>query len=336
MNNLLDMRDQTAMSDQTYTFIVQPDDLRSAPSAASGTKPGKARLDLFLMAQNGVSLSRSQVRKRILEGDVTVNGASVKAGYWLKEADMVQVTLPAPRPSTLTAEAIPLDIVYEDEHVLVINKAVGMVVHPAPGHQEGTLVHGLLHHCSTLSGIGGVQRPGIVHRLDRDTSGLMLVAKTDAAHASLTDQLQTRTLTRIYQAVVHGAMKSETGRIEAPIGRHRKDRKKMAVVPDAGRYALTLYQVLRQYAGYALLQLELKTGRTHQIRVHLKHIQHPVVGDPVYGNSSKNNLDMPRQALHAHSVRFRHPVSGKPLRFEAALPEDVQRLVDRLELRIKN
>lgn len=293
--------------------------------------PRKCRLDHFVQEQEEVALSRSQVRKLILEAAITVNGHSTKPGYQIKAADIITVAVPEPRPSELIAEPIPLDIVYEDDQILVVNKPAGMVVHPAPGHAEGTLVHALLHHCQNLSGIGGVQRPGIVHRLDRETSGLMVVAKTDNAHRHLSAQLHRRDVTRVYYTVVHGRFSASAGQIDASIGRHRKDRKKMAVVPEEhSREALTLYQVLEQYPEHALLRLHLKTGRTHQIRVHLKHIHHPVVGDPVYGLASGNNLGMARQALHAKGLHFLHPLSGKPMEFETDLPEDMKQLVERL------
>jgi len=320
------------MPGNVYTFIVHSEDLRSergAPSE-SGRETEKCRLDMFLSAQEPISRSRSQIRKLIVERDVTVNGHPTKPGYWIRESDTIVVTLPEPRPLDLVAENIPLDILYEDEQLIVLNKSAGMVVHPAPGHNEGTLVHALLYHCQTLSGIGGVQRPGIIHRLDRDTSGVMLVAKTDKAHSSLSDQLKSRELTRVYYSVVHGRVKTLNGSIEAPIGRHRKNRKKMAVDYETGRYALTLYQVLEQCAQHALLRIELKTGRTHQIRVHMKHIHHPVVGDPVYGNSSKNNRGMPRQALHAQSVAFIHPVTQERMTFDATLPEDMEQLLEKI------
>lgn len=325
------------MPQQEYTFQVRGEDLwRDDPHIAEVEhEPGKWRLDRFLFAQIPIALSRSQIRNLILDGNVTVNGEQTKPGYWIKAADRIVCTLPEAHPTELTAEQIPLDIVFEDEHLLVLNKAAGMVVHPAPGHYTGTLVHALLYHCQKLSGIGGVQRPGILHRLDRDTSGVMLVAKTDEAHQHLSRQLETRELTRIYTAVVHGVMKALSGKIDAPIGRHRTDRKKMAIELDKGRAALSLYRVLEQYAEYSLVEVELKTGRTHQIRVHLKHLHHPVVGDPVYGLPSKNNLNMTRQALHARVITFLHPVSQQRMTFETALPEDMQQLIERLRERGK-
>ena len=323
------------MPGNVYTFIVQSNDLcsESVAHAESGRGTGKCRLDMFLSAQEPIALSRSQIRKLIVEGDVTVNGCPTKPGHWIKESDTIVVTLPEPRPLDLVAEDIPLDILYEDEHLIVLNKPAGMVVHPAPGHHEGTLVHALLYHCQTLSGIGGVQRPGIIHRLDRDTSGVMLVAKTDNAHSYLSEQLKSRDLTRVYYAVVHGRVKMLNGSIEAPIGRHRKNRKKMAVDWEKGRYALTLYHVREQYAEHALLSIELKTGRTHQIRVHMNYIHYPVVGDPVYGNSSKNNIGMLRQALHAQTVGFIHPTTQERMAFDAPLPEDMKRLLERLKVK---
>jgi 23S rRNA pseudouridine1911/1915/1917 synthase len=275
-----------------------------------------------------VSSSRSQVRKWILEGNVRVNGQTVKPGYDVKADDEIAITFPEPRPLTLVPEAIPLDILFEDDALLVLHKPAGMVVHPAPGHEHGTLVHALLSHCRNLSGIGGVRRPGIVHRLDRDTSGLMLVAKTDEAHWHLSEQLRTRQVGRKYTAIVHGRFKMLTGSIEAPIGRHQTDRKKMAVMPKRGRYARSEYTVVEQFSEHALVHVTLNTGRTHQIRVHMKAIHHAVVGDPVYGNASKNNLQMPRQALHAHQITFCHPLTQQMMQFETPLPADMQRGLD--------
>jgi 23S rRNA pseudouridine1911/1915/1917 synthase len=310
------------MPERVFRFVIETEDRHTR----------KCRLDHFVQEQEEIALSRSQVRKLILDAAITVNGRSTKPGYRIKAADIVTVAVPEPRPSELVAEPIPLDIVYEDDQVLVVNKPAGMVVHPAPGHAEGTLVHALLHHCRDLSGIGGVQRPGIVHRLDRDTSGLMAVAKTDDAHQHLSAQLRRRDVTRVYYTVVHGRFSALAGQIDASVGRHRKDRKKMAVVPEEyGRDALTLYRVLEQYGKHSLLRVQLKTGRTHQIRVHLKHIHHPVVGDPVYGLASGNNLGMARQALHAKCLHFLHPVSGKPMEFETDLPEDMQQLLKKLK-----
>lgn len=308
-------------SQRAQTIIVPAD---------AGALAEKRRLDLFLMEQEAFAYSRSHLRKLIVDGNVTVNGAVVKTGYTVRAGDHIDILLPPPRPLAVTAEAIPLDILFEDAHLLVINKPAGMVVHPAPGHETGTLVHGLLHHCDDLSGIGGVQRPGIVHRLDRETSGVMIVAKTDDAHAGLSAQLKSRELSRVYLAVAHGRFRELTGSIDAPIGRHRADRQRMAVDEEHGREALSLYRVVEQFPQHALVEIELKTGRTHQIRVHLKHIHHPVVGDPVYGSSSKNNLGMTRQALHAQTIRFRHPVTQQEMTFSTDLPDDMRQLLEKL------
>ncbi|GAK50161.1 pseudouridine synthase [Candidatus Moduliflexus flocculans] len=313
---------------ELHTIIVRPDMLINADDAGSLTE--KCRLDLFLMGQEEFAFSRSHLRKLIVDGNVTVNGAVVKTGYAVRAGDEIAVSVPPPRPLEVAAEAIPLNVLFEDAHLLVINKPAGMVVHPAPGHDSGTLVHGLLHHCDDLSGIGGVQRPGIVHRLDRDTSGVMIVAKNDEAHANLSAQLKSRELSRIYIALAHGRFRELTGSIDAPIGRHRTDRQRMAVDEEHGRNALSLYRVLEQFPQHTLVEVELKTGRTHQIRVHLKHIQHPVVGDPVYGSSSRNNLGMTRQALHAQTIRFRHPVTQQEMTFTTDLPDDMRQLLDKL------
>ena len=318
------------MPPECYTFNIETHDLERSREQSRGSAHAKhlLRLDLFLQGQEPLSYSRSHIRRLILDGAVTVNGQQVKPGYSLKECDTVQVICPEPRPLELTAEAIPLDILFEDEELIVLNKAAGMVVHPAPGHHSGTLVHALLHHCpEDLSGIGGIQRPGIVHRLDRETSGVMLVAKTDAAHTGLSEQLKTRTLSRGYAAITHGRFRELQGQIDAPIGRHRKDRKKMAVDNERGREALSIYRVIEQFAQHSFLQVELQTGRTHQIRVHMKYLHHPIVGDPVYGNTSLKNFNMNRQALHAQTIRFVHPSSGEQMAYTATLPEDMQKLL---------
>ncbi|PID58058.1 RNA pseudouridine synthase [candidate division KSB3 bacterium] len=316
------------MPGECHTFTIDREQIQSDQRTSS------LRLDLFLQAQEAFSYSRSSIRRLILAGAVTVNGRKVKPGYSLKERDTVHMMTPELRPLELRAEAIPLDIVFEDDDVLVLNKAVGMVVHPGPGHASGTLVHALLYHCrQDLSGIGGVQRPGIVHRLDRDTSGVMLVAKTDAAHVSLSEQLKSRTLSRVYTAITHGCFRAMQGRIDAGIGRHHKDRKKMAVDHVRGRKALSSYRVLEQFKRYSVLHVQLQTGRTHQIRVHMKHVQHPIVGDPVYGNRSLNNFNMTRQALHAHTICFIHPSSGEEMSYTTPLPNDMQRLLETLRKR---
>lgn len=318
------------MNGTTHTFVVQYEDLLLHNIA--GAPSEKCRLDKFLMSQEPLAPSRSQIRKWILDGSVVVNEQHPKPGYSIKPGDVITVAIPEPQPLELSPENIALDILYEDEQLIVLNKPAGMVVHPAPGHAEGTLVHALLHHCSgELSGIGGVQRPGIIHRLDRETSGVILIAKTDLAHRHLSEQLKSRQLARIYIAIVHGGVKALNGQIETPIGRHQHDRKKMGVNWKQGRYALSLYHVVKQYTQHALLRIEIKTGRTHQIRVHLQSIHHPVVGDPVYGSPSKQNFGMTRQALHAQSVSFLHPVTQELMAFDTPLPEDMQQVLKKLE-----
>ncbi len=281
------------------------------------------RLDIYL-ADRAPELSRSRAQKLIEEGRVEVNRVVCPdKNYRLKSGDRVQANMPPLQETKIEPERIRLDIVYEDEDLLVVNKPRGMVVHPAPGHSGGTLVNALLYHCSDLSGIGGVKRPGIVHRLDKNTSGLLIVAKNDFAHNALSRQLKTRKLQREYIALVCGHVEPEKGRIEAPVGRHPRHRKKMAVV-SGGREAVTRYHVLKYFARHTLVQLRLETGRTHQIRVHMSHIGHPVAGDTVYGR--KDYSDLPPglaapHALHARRITFNHPRSGKNLDISAPLPD---------------
>lgn len=279
-----------------------------------------ARLDVFL-ASADATYSRSQVRRWIEEGHVDLNGERPsKAGVRLRPGDRVRVTPPPIEAASAQPEAIPLDVVYEDDALIVLNKAKGMVVHPAPGHASGTLVNALLHHIPTLEGIGGVRRPGIVHRLDKDTSGLMVVAKTERAHRRLVQALKAREVRRIYIALAHGNLVEERGSIDAPIGRHPVDRKRMAVLEQGGREAITHFTVLERLGAYTLLELALETGRTHQIRVHLAHIGHPVVGDPKYGRR-RPELFEDGQALHAAHLSFSHPISGRPLTFSTRPPQ---------------
>lgn len=261
--------------------------------------------------------SRSSIKKMLLAGDILVNQAQQKPRYLVKAGDQVSLQEAAPKVLDLVPQNIPLDIVYEDDDVLVVNKPAGMVVHPAPGHPDQTLVNALLYHCP-LSQINGTLRPGIVHRIDRDTSGLLMVAKNDQAHRSLAQQLKDKTTSRYYLALVHGVIQEDHGTIDAPLARSPKDRKKQAVVAD-GRHAVTHFTVLRRYQQYSLIKCQLETGRTHQIRVHLKYIGHPVAGDPVYG--PKKTLVGPGQFLHAAELGFTHPVSGKRLTFTAPLPD---------------
>jgi 23S rRNA pseudouridine1911/1915/1917 synthase len=285
------------------------------------------RLDLFV-ARRLQELTRSRVRRLIDQGLVTVDGRqAAKAGLRLDTGQQVRVSLPPPEPSELEPEAIPLRIVYEDEDLLVVDKPAGMAVHPSPGHSRHTLVHAVLAHCPDLSGIGGVLRPGIVHRLDKDTSGLIIVAKHDAAHLSLARQLKERKVEKTYIALVEGRVKPQKGVIDAPIGRHPRHRKRMAVVEN-GRDARTRYRVLREVDGRSLVEAQPKTGRTHQIRVHLASIGHPVVGDTLYG---KRSDVFARQFLHAQRLAFRHPRTGERMELEAPLAEDLQRALAELE-----
>lgn len=291
---------------------------------------GEVRLDAFLAGQESVGLSRSHAKKLIESGQVQVNGRpATRASLLIRPGDEVSGTIPAPEPINLTPESIPLEILYEDEDIVVINKPRGLVIHPAAGHWSGTLVHALLDHVEDLEGVGGELRPGIVHRLDKDTTGALVVAKNDHAHQALSDQMRERTAKREYWAIVHGNLKAESGRIEAPIGRHPGDRKRMAVNLKNGREATTHFRVLERFSGYTLLACQLETGRTHQIRVHLTYIGHPVVGDPVYG-TRKQHLGLTAQALHAHSLGLHHPRSGEWMEFEAPLPATFVTALDRL------
>ncbi|MBF0170057.1 MAG: RluA family pseudouridine synthase [Nitrospinae bacterium] len=286
------------------------------------------RLDRFVADFSG--LSRARGERLIEEGAVTVNGMVVtKPSAKVSPGMVVDVNVPPTKPSTLTPEAIPLTIVYEDDQLMVIDKPAGMVVHPSAGHEAGTLVHAILSHCGDhLSGVGGVARPGIVHRLDRETSGLIMVAKTDDAHRGLAAQLKSRQLSRSYLAVVRGTPKNEAGEINAPIDRDPKERKRMAVVAD-GRPALSRYKVLLPLKGASVVRVELSTGRTHQVRVHLKHIGHPVLGDVLYSKAGeKDRID--RQALHAWKLTFIHPATGETMSFTAPLPDDMARLIQHL------
>ncbi|MHB8926990.1 MAG: RluA family pseudouridine synthase [Bacillota bacterium] len=284
------------------------------------------RIDQFLAARPEAGLTRSRARHLIDEGRVTAGGRAVKASHKVAAGEAVRLTVPAPEPLRLTGEDIPLDVVHEDADLLVINKPRGMVVHPAAGHDHGTLVNALLEHCRDLSGINDVLRPGIVHRLDRDTTGLLVVAKNDEAHLSLAAQLRDRRLKRRYLAIVSGGLKDERGVIEAPIARHPIDRKRMAVV-EGGRPARTRFTVRERFTRATLVEAELDTGRTHQIRVHLSFIGHPVLGDPVYGPKKKAPF-VEGQALHAWSIAFAHPRTGEELTFTAEPPPDFLALLE--------
>jgi 23S rRNA pseudouridine1911/1915/1917 synthase len=274
------------------------------------------RLDVFAARVSG--LTRARVQKLIGDGLVTVDGAPQKANFKLKSGQRVTLDVPPPEDADILPENIPLDIVYEDSDIVVVNKPKGMVVHPAAGNASGTLVNALMYHIKDLSGIGGQLRPGIVHRIDKDTTGLIVVAKNDAAHAALADQLKTHSIWREYLALVVGGV-AEDGIVDAPIARSQRDRKKMAVVPG-GREAVTHYQVIERLSQYTLLRVRLETGRTHQIRVHMALIGHPGAGDAVYG-SGKNKLGLTSQALHAARLTLTHPSSGEPMTFTSPLPD---------------
>lgn len=288
----------------------------------------RKRLDVFL-AGEAEGYTRSHIQRLVGEGRATVNGVIVRASYKVKQGDLVRLEIPEPGGMETKAEKIPLDIYYEDNDVIVLNKPRGMVVHPAAGNNSGTVVNALLYHCRDLSGINGVLRPGIVHRLDKDTSGLIMVAKNDAAHVSLAQQLKDRRITRIYLALVHGKVKDASGVIDAPIGRDPKNRQKMAVVHKNSKHAVTNYRVLSRYAGYTYLRLKLETGRTHQIRVHLSYIGHPLVGDLKYG-PSRPHFNLAGQFLHAAVIGFIHPRTGAYLEFEAPLPDEMEAILSGL------
>jgi len=291
---------------------------------------GGTRLDKFL-AEQVADLSRSAIRRLIDTAQVTVSGEPVKASYKVRPGDLVVVCVPQPEPEEPAAEAIPLSIVYEDQALIVVNKPAGMVIHPAPGHRNGTLVNALLAHCPDLAGDSGDARPGIVHRLDRDTSGLILVAKNEQIRRALQRQFKDRQVHKVYVALLDGNLEAARGRIEAPLGRDPRHRQRMAVVPG-GREAVTEYRLLASFAGgdYSLVEAEPKTGRTHQIRVHFASIGHPVVGDTVYGRR-RTRLSMPRQFLHAQRLGFTHPLTGQPLEFSAPLPDDLTTVLHLLE-----
>ncbi|MBR6095646.1 MAG: RluA family pseudouridine synthase [Oscillospiraceae bacterium] len=275
-------------------------------------------------------LSRSAVQKLLGSGGLRVNGQAVKKNYLLRPGDALDLSLPEPEPALPQAQDIPLDIVYEDADLIVVNKPRGLVVHPAAGHPDGTLVNALLWHCGdSLSGVGGVLRPGIVHRIDRDTSGLLAVAKNDLAHRGLAAQLADHSMFRIYEAVVCGRMRADSGTVDAPIGRHPTDRKRMAVLPTGGREAVTHWEVLARYRDHTHLRCRLETGRTHQIRVHLAHIGHPLAGDIVYGRG-KADKGLAGQCLHARELELTHPRSGARLRFTTQLPDYFQDFLRRL------
>ncbi|GFH95754.1 ribosomal large subunit pseudouridine synthase D [Lachnospiraceae bacterium] len=278
------------------------------------------------------SLSRSYIQKLIKEGQVLVNGMSVKSSYQVQAEDEVRFSLPPSQEPQICPEDIPLAILYEDKDLLVINKPKGMVVHPAAGHYSGTLVNGVMHHCGEeLSGINGVMRPGIVHRIDMDTTGSLIVCKNDKSHNSIAAQLKAHSITRRYRAICHGVIEAQEGTVDRPVGRHPTDRRKMAVNEKNGKHAVTHYRVLRRFREYTYIECELETGRTHQIRVHMASIGHPLLGDAVYAQGRRSPFSLQGQTLHAMTIGFIHPTSEKYLEIEAPLPEYFQHLLDILQ-----
>ncbi|MDD5439634.1 MAG: RluA family pseudouridine synthase [Candidatus Omnitrophica bacterium] len=297
---------------ENFEFIVEGEDAGQ-------------RLDVFLVDAFRKAYSRTFIKRLIDTGNVVVQGKTVNAHYLVQPDDDCRITVPDAEPLKVEAEPIPLDIVYKDQDIVVVNKQAGLVVHPAPGHYRGTLVNALLYHCGDLSGIGGVMRPGIVHRIDKDTSGLIVVAKNDTSHQSLSLQFKEKTAGRVYVALVKGIVQFDNGIIDEPIGRHATDRMKMDVTYEDSKDAITRYKVLQRFEDFTSLEATIETGRTHQIRVHLAHIGYPVLGDRVYGYF--RGLD--RQALHAKVLMFTHPRTGKHMRFEADLPDDMKEVIRR-------
>ena len=288
------------------------------------------RLDIFLAAAVP-ELTRSAAQHLLEQGNVTLDGAPLKKNARTEAGAEYELSLPELRETELVAQDIPLDVVYEDADVLVVNKPKGLVVHPAAGHEDGTLVNALLHHCGeSLSGINGEKRPGIVHRIDMDTSGLLIVAKNDFAHQSLSDQLKDHTLRRTYECIVRGGFREDSGTVNAPIGRDPRDRKRMAVTERNSRPAVTHWTVLARYGQYTHLQCRLETGRTHQIRVHMAYINHPIAGDPLYG-VRKPELGLTSQCLHARALTFRHPRTGEEVTVTCPLPEEFERALEKLK-----
>lgn len=284
------------------------------------------RIDKFLTDALDDEASRSQIQQWIKQGNIGVNNKPIKANYKLLEGDQIHLIIPEPETTELIPENIALDVVYEDSDVVVVNKPRGMVVHPAVGHPSGTLVNALMHHCKELPDLNGEIRAGIVHRIDKDTSGLLMVAKTDRAYTALSQQLKEHTVIRKYWAVVHGIVTHQLGTVDAPIGRDTRERKTFVVKENNSKHAVTHFTMLEQFKQCTLLELKLETGRTHQIRVHMKFIGHPLVGDPVYGRSKGISMKG-GQALHAAVLGFKHPITGEYLEFEAPIPEDMNELL---------
>lgn len=302
----------------------------SSPLSVPSHAPSD-RLDIYLM-KRGVPLSRSRIQRLIAEEQIRVNGRPAKPSYKVRAGDEIEICIPPPIPLELVPEAVPLTIVYEDEALVVLDKPAGMVVHPAPGHDQGTLVHALLHHCRNLTGIGGRERPGIVHRLDKETSGVMVVAKTDQAHQQLSKQFKLHTIDRRYLALVCGKMEKKSGKIILPIGRDRIDRKKISARTGHPREAETDYLVRERFKSADLLEVYPQTGRTHQIRVHMAHLGHPIVGDKTYGGKLAKGFEWhaARQMLHAEELGFMHPTRNEKMLFSARIPPDMEEILRKL------
>jgi 23S rRNA pseudouridine1911/1915/1917 synthase len=343
MESLLRASEAASASEALFDATSHDDDADPALVTLAASDGGE-RLDKWLAGQLPEH-SRSEIQRWIQDGLVTRGPKALKASYRVTAGDLITIAVPEPEDYSVAAEPIPLDVVYEDSDLLVINKPAGMVVHPAAGNWHGTLVNAVLHHCPDLEGVGGVRRPGIVHRLDKDTSGLILVAKNDAAHRALQAQFKSRTVHKTYVALVHGWLTPAQGEINAPIGRDPRQRQRMTVVVlSQGRAAATQYEVAAYYAHvsrpatapgtsnerYSLLACHPLTGRTHQIRVHLAHIRHPIVGDEVYGGHQRPSFACPRQFLHAERIRIRLPSTGAEVEFSAPLPDDLQAILDQL------
>ena len=291
------------------------------------------RLDVYISKKND-NLSRTMIQKLIEDGQILVNGNKKKISYKVQIGDVIQIHIPEPKKTDIKAQNIPIEVIYEDDDILVVNKPKGMVVHPANGNPDGTLVNAVMALCKeSLSGVGGEIRPGIVHRLDKDTSGLLIIAKNDLAHIKMSEQIKDRKVKKIYIALVKGNVAENEATIDMPIGRSTKDRKKMAVRKD-GKEAITHFKVIKRYDKYTLLEIKIDTGRTHQIRVHMEKIGHPVVGDTVYSNG-KNEFGVVGQMLHAKSLDFTHPITGKKMHFEAELPEYFENVLKKLENRVR-
>lgn len=307
-------------NEETLEWVVEPEQ--------SGE-----RIDKYITESiDSEGISRTQVQEWIKSGAAVVDGQTVKANFKVSEGNVVQLTIPEPEDAAILPENIPLVVMYEDSDVIVVNKPRGMVVHPAVGHSSGTLVNALMYHCKDLSGINGVVRPGIVHRIDKDTTGLLMAAKNDLAHVSLAQQLKEHTVTRKYIALVHGNLQHDQGTIDAPIGRDSRDRKLFTVTDHNSRHAVTHFVVLERIGtDYTLVELQLETGRTHQIRVHMKYIGHPLAGDPVYGRNKTVALN--GQALHAAELGFTHPRTGERLEFAVPIPADMEHVLNSLRLR---